>query len=132
AGSYSPSKRPDSSRHGDSSGAGPSQQDEWMSAIPQWLHVSYWTGASKEELSYHGIALSVSDAAHNEGDDDFPIRCRMYDLQMRSVMETNEIETKPLHTDPCFPLKAVLASQVPKPHFDRDGNVIIQNARVPE
>jgi hypothetical protein len=132
AGSYSPSKRPDSSRHGDPSGAGPSQQDEWMSAIPQWLHVSYWTGASKEELSYHGIALSVSDAAPNEGADDFPIRCRMYDLQMRSVMETNEIETKPLHTDPCFPLKAVLASQVSKPHFDLDGNVIIQNLRVPE
>jgi hypothetical protein len=131
AGSYSPSKRMENGGHPESSGPG-SSQDQWVSAIPQWLHVSYWTGASEEELSYQGIALSVSDVAHTQSGDEFPIRCRMYDLQMRSVMETNEIETKPLHTDPCFPTKAVLASQVSKPHFDLDGNVIVRNARVPE
>ncbi|EAQ88007.1 hypothetical protein CHGG_04626 [Chaetomium globosum CBS 148.51] len=133
AGSYSPNKRIEGSRNGEP--AGPlSSQEEWVSAIPQWLHVSYWTGASEEELSYQGIALSVSDATQKLPSDEFPIRCRMYDLQMRSVMETNEIETKPLHTDPCYPLNAVLASQISKPHFDldNDGNVIIPNARVPE
>ncbi len=131
AGSYSPNKRMDGSRHGDSSRP-TSSQDEWASAIAQWLHVSYWTGASQEELCYQGIALSVSDATPTQGSDDFPIRCRMYDLQMRSVMETNEIETKPLHTDPCFPLKAVLATQVSKAHFDLDGNVFIKRVRAPE
>ncbi|KAL2200584.1 hypothetical protein P885DRAFT_28691 [Corynascus similis CBS 632.67] len=131
AGSYSPSKRVDGSRNGEPAGP-PSYQDEWVSAIPRWLHVSYWTGASEEELSYHGIALSVSDATQNLPCDEFPIRCRMYDLQMRSVMETNEIETKPLYTDPCFPLNAVLANQTPKPQFDLDGNVIVRNTRVPE
>ncbi|KAL2130958.1 hypothetical protein VTI74DRAFT_5721 [Chaetomium olivicolor] len=130
-GSYSPSKRMEAACHGESSGAA-SSQDEWVSAIPQWLHVSYWTGASEEELSYQGIALSVSDATRAQSRDDFPIRCRMYDLQMRSVMETNEIETKPLHTDPCFPLKAVLASQVSKTHFDLNGNIVVKNLRVPE
>lgn len=133
AGSYSPSKRMEGPRGGEP--AGPlSSQDEWVSAIPQWLHVSYWTGASEEELSYQGIALSVSDATQKLPSDEFPIRCRMYDLQMRSVMETNEIETKPLHTDPCYPLNAVLSSQVSKPHFDldNDGNIIVQNVRVPE
>ncbi|KAK4235866.1 hypothetical protein C8A03DRAFT_36268 [Achaetomium macrosporum] len=133
AGSYSPSKRIDGTRHGELSGpASASAEEEWVSAIPQWLHVSYWTGASEEELSYQGIALSVSDATHTQSGDEFPIRCRMYDLQMRSVMETNEIETKPLHTDPCFPLKAVLESQVSKSHFDLEGNVIVKNMRVPE
>ncbi|KAL2153292.1 hypothetical protein VTH82DRAFT_4447 [Thermothelomyces myriococcoides] len=131
AGSYSPSKRMDGSRHGEPPGP-PSSQDEWVSAIPQWLHVSYWTGASEEELSYQGIALSVSDAAQGRSQDEFPIRCRMYDLQMRSVMETNEIETKPLYTDPCFPLDTVLARQVPEPRFDHDGNLIVRNTRVPE
>ncbi|KAK3906882.1 hypothetical protein C8A05DRAFT_29212 [Staphylotrichum tortipilum] len=131
AGSYSPNKRLDVARHGEVSGpTGP--HEAWVSAIPQWLHVSYWTGASEEELSYQGIALSVSDATHAQGGDEFPIRCRMYDLQMRSVMETNEIETKPLHTDPCFPLTPVLATQVSKAHFDLDGNVLVRNARVPE
>ncbi|GAB1318993.1 vacuolar membrane-associated protein iml1 [Madurella fahalii] len=131
AGSFSPSKRTDGSRHGETSGPAPSQ-DEWTSAVPQWLHISYWTGASEEELSYQGIALSVSDPTHSRGGEDFSIRCRMYDLQMRSVMETNEIETKPLHLDPNFPVKAVQASQISKPHFDLEGNVFVKNLRVPE
>jgi hypothetical protein len=131
AGSFSPSKRADGSRHGESSNPS-SSRDEWASAVPQWLHISYWTGASEEELSYQGIALSVSDSAPTRGSEGFPIRCRMYDLQMRSVMETNEIETKPLHLDPCFPLEVVTAGQGPKPYFDLQGNVFVKNLRVPE
>ncbi|KAH6635267.1 hypothetical protein B0J18DRAFT_453865 [Chaetomium sp. MPI-SDFR-AT-0129] len=131
AGSYSPSKKMDGHRNGEAPGP-PSSQDEWVSAVPQWLHVSYWTGAHEEELSYQGIALSVSDATQSQCGDDFPIRCRMYDLQMRSVMETNEIEIKPLHMDHCFPLDGVLASSVPKPEFDAEGRVITRIQRPPE
>ncbi|KAL2267692.1 hypothetical protein VTJ83DRAFT_4969 [Remersonia thermophila] len=131
AGSCSPSKRPDGSGGGGIDPA--SRRDEWLSAIPQWLHVSYWTGDSREELSYHGIALSVSDAARAHGPDEFPIRCRMYDLQMRSVMETNEIETKPLYADPFFPLEAVLAHKLcPRPRVDAEGNVLFRNTKVPD
>ena len=87
------------------------QADEWCYAVPQWLHVSYWTGtsgASGDSLSYQGIALSVLDAGREEkNNEDFPIRCRMYDLQMRSVLETNEIETVPLMSDPFFPSNGV-------------------------
>ncbi|WYZ46222.1 hypothetical protein EsH8_IX_000447 [Colletotrichum jinshuiense] len=79
-------------------------QDEWSYALPQWLHVSYWTGTSEEALSYQGIALSVSENTEEQDDEDFAIRARMYDLQMRSVLETNEIETTPLHADPLFPV----------------------------
>ena len=131
AGSYSPSKRTDGTRHGDPSGPDPTK-DEWQSAIPQWLHISYWTGASEEELSYQGIALSVSDATRAPSGDDFPIRCRMYDLQMRSVMETNEIETKSLHSDPCFPVKGVQASRISNPNFDLGGNAAAKTPRAPE
>lgn len=130
-GSYSPSRGTDITLHGDYAGSG-SAQDEWNYALPQWLHVSYWTGESEETLSYHGIALSVSDVSQSQSGDDFLIRCRMYDLQMRSVMETNEIETKPLHLDPYFPHKALKTSTVPKPYIDQDGNVFVQNSRVPE
>ncbi|KAK2018070.1 domain found in Dishevelled [Colletotrichum eremochloae] len=78
--------------------------DEWSYALPQWLHVSYWTGTSEEALSYQGIAISASDQTEEQESDDFTIRARMYDLQMRSVLETNEIETTPLQADPLFPI----------------------------
>ncbi|KAK4165127.1 putative vacuolar membrane-associated protein IML1 [Cladorrhinum sp. PSN259] len=131
SGSYSPGRGSNMLHLGHSYGPSP-VKDEYMAALPQWLHVSYWTGASEEALSYHGIALSVSDTAQAQGGDDFPIRCRMYDLQMRSVMETNEIETKPLHMDPYFPLKALQEFQVSKPHLDLEGNILVKNIKVPE
>lgn len=76
---------------------------EWCYALPQWLHVSYWTGNSDEALSYAGIALSVSNKVEKDTGDDFTMRCRMYDLQMRSLLETNEIETATLQSDPGYP-----------------------------
>ncbi|TDZ22664.1 Vacuolar membrane-associated protein iml1 [Colletotrichum orbiculare MAFF 240422] len=81
--------------------------NEWSYALPQWLHVSYWTGTSEEALSYQGIAVSVSDEKEDEEENtnqNFAIRARMYDLQMRSVLATNEIETTPLQADPLFPI----------------------------
>ncbi|KAK3318544.1 hypothetical protein B0H66DRAFT_242522 [Apodospora peruviana] len=132
AGSFSPGKGTDSTLRGGESVGSNSTHDEWTYALPQWLHVSYWTGASEEALSYQGIALSVSDISPVQAREYFPIRCRMYDLQMRSVMETNEIETKPLHMDPAFPLKAIQASHSSKPHLGLDGTINIQNVRSPE
>lgn len=88
--------------------------DEWAFALPQWLHVSYWTGKSEEALSYHGISLSASEQSGQEAED-FTIRCRLYDLQMRSVLETNEIETPPLFTDPKYPQTLVDADATKKP-----------------
>ncbi|KAK4199689.1 putative vacuolar membrane-associated protein IML1 [Triangularia verruculosa] len=130
AGSFSPGKGIEMARRELAGVRSP--QDEYVSAVPQWLHVSYWTGASEEALSYQGIALSVSDAPHGEAGDEFPIRCRMYDLQMRSVMETNEIETKPLHMDPYFPLSSLQATQASQPHIDSDGTIFVKNTKVPE
>ncbi|KAK0620343.1 hypothetical protein B0T14DRAFT_567098 [Immersiella caudata] len=131
SGSFSPSKGTDITLRGDT-GSPSMSGEEWLFALPQWLHVSYWTGSSEETLSYHGIALSVSENPQARSGEEFPIRCRMYDLQMRSVMETNEIETKPLHTDPHYPLKAVQASRILNPQLGLDGRVFIQNLRVPE
>lgn len=98
-GSLSPNKSSDISRRFESAMG---QSDEWCYAVPQWLHVSYWTGNAVDALSFEGIALSVADQS-KQSQDEFAIRCRMYDLQMRSVLETNEIEAMPLHSDPFFP-----------------------------
>jgi hypothetical protein len=79
--------------------------DEWAFALPQWLHVSYWTGRSEEALSFQGISLSAADHSSKGPQGEFTTRCRLYDLQMRSVLETNEIETTPLHADPKYPCR---------------------------
>jgi hypothetical protein len=103
-------------------------RDEWHYAVPQWLHVSYWTGTSEEALSYQGIALSVCATSQKPGSGEFPIRCRMYDLQMRSVLETNEIETRSLFSDPSFPQTALQAGNASRsnPYLG------IRNLKVPE
>lgn len=99
-GSFSPNRTSDVSRRFEALAL--RQNDEWCFAVPQWLHVSYWTGNADDALSFEGIALSVADQS-KQAQDAFAIRCRMYDLQMRSVLETNEIESMPLHSDPFFP-----------------------------
>lgn len=102
-------------------------KEEWCYALPQWIHVSYWTGTSEEALSYQGIALSVHDAPQKEAAGDFAIRCRMYELQMRSVLETNEIETTPLFSDPYFPQSMLRPGQTKS-----SSGVGIRNTKVPE
>ena len=111
-GSLSPSKGIDLVHRVDSFASLPGNE-EWCYALPQWLHVSYWTGTSEDALSYQGIAFSVLDSAEKEEQDEFAIRCRMYDLQMRSVLETNEIETAPLQSDPLFPSSITQSSGTP-------------------
>ncbi|KAH6685734.1 vacuolar membrane-associated protein iml-1 [Plectosphaerella plurivora] len=89
-------------------------QDEWCYALPQWLHVSYWTGTSEEALSYQGIALSVAENRDQETADEFTIRARMYALQMRSILQTNEIETTPLQADPAYQIHLNDSTTLPK------------------
>ncbi|KAI1430277.1 vacuolar membrane-associated protein iml-1 [Xylaria sp. FL1777] len=98
----SPIKATDSSCRSETAGSR-SATDEWAFALPQWLHVSYWTGKSEEALAFHGATLSaVNHSLSSNSQDEFAIRCRLYDLQMRSVLETNEIETPYLSSDPLF------------------------------
>ncbi|KAI1197976.1 vacuolar membrane-associated protein iml-1 [Nemania serpens] len=100
--SLSPVKATDSLGRSDTTGSR-SSTDEWAFALPQWLHVSYWTGKSEEALAFHGATLSaVHQSLNSNSEDEFAIRCRLYDLQMRSVLETNEIETPYLSSDPSF------------------------------
>ncbi|KAL6862750.1 vacuolar membrane-associated protein iml1 [Amphichorda felina] len=130
--SFSPSKSSSLVRHVDALSA-MKANEEWCYALPQWLHVSFWTGASDEALSYAGIALSVSNRVEKDNEDEFIMRCRMYDLQMRSVLETNEIETLPLQADPNFPSEALESTS---PKLRRSGSlddvVYIPNRRIPD
>ncbi|KAF4126610.1 DEP domain-containing protein 5 [Geosmithia morbida] len=133
--SFSPSKSSSLAKHGDSPISSMRSNEEWCFALPHWVHVSFWTGASEEALSYAGIALSVSNEVQRDDEDEFTIRCRMYDLQMRSVLETNEIETQPLQADPNFPTQA-LEPLSPKlrrtgPALD-NSPIYLANRRIPD
>ncbi|CAK7266415.1 vacuolar membrane-associated protein iml1 [Sporothrix epigloea] len=87
--------------------------DSWLYALPQWLHVSYWGSEPNELLMRQGVPLAplvLEGTRPGRHLEEFALRCRMYDLQMRGVLETNEIETTPLHADPQFPRIAFSAS----------------------
>ncbi|CAK7228135.1 vacuolar membrane-associated protein iml1 [Sporothrix bragantina] len=120
--SLSPSKATTTSTH---TGETPQQQraidamgadrltDSWLYALPQWLHVSYWASEPNELLMRQGVPLPplvLEGTRPGKHLEEFAVRCRMYDLQMRGVLETNEIETTPLHADPLFPRSAFRAS----------------------
>ncbi|KAI0408985.1 vacuolar membrane-associated protein iml-1 [Xylaria palmicola] len=121
--SFSPIKATESLSRSDTTGS-KSSTDEWAFALPQWLHVSYWTGKSEEALAFHGATLSaVNHPLSNNSQDEFAIRCRLYDLQMRSVLETNEIETPYLNSDPSFSISSN------KPHHESSHS---RNRKAPE
>ncbi|KAH7150054.1 hypothetical protein B0J13DRAFT_282345 [Dactylonectria estremocensis] len=132
ADSFSPSKGNSLTRRIDPQ-TSMARGDEWCYALPQWLHVSYWTGASDEALSYEGIALSVSNKVEQDDESNFNIRCRMYDLQMRSLLETNEIETTPLQADTQFPANITEqpVTQKQRPTGIND-TIYLPNRRAPE
>ncbi|KAG6006173.1 hypothetical protein E4U21_007283 [Claviceps maximensis] len=102
-------------------------------ALPQWLHISYWTGESEDSLSYAGIALDVSNKVEQEDEDRFNVRCRMYDLQMRSILDSNEIETASLKTDPNYSAHGIQEAAVMKrPPVSRHAEtVFVPSKRAP-
>jgi hypothetical protein len=131
--SFSPSKMANHARGGISSFGAVRRNDEWCYALPQWLHVSFWTGNSDEALSYAGIALSVSNHVEQDKEDEFMVRCRMADLQMRSVLETNEIEIAPIQGDPNYPQDIIEANNTSKMRQNKiDDIVYIPQHRVPQ
>ncbi|KAK2608964.1 vacuolar membrane-associated protein iml1 [Conoideocrella luteorostrata] len=99
-------------------------REEYCYALPQWLHVSYWTGSNEESLSYAGIALAVSNQVEQEDEDWFKVRCRMYDLQMRSILDANEIETAPLQTDTNYPVHNIQPNAVIKRRMHQAGDTV--------
>lgn len=126
--SFSPSKSGQMSRHMEEVVL--RQMDEWCYALPQWLHVAFWTGLSEDSDSYEGIALSVSNQVSRIDDEDpqFTLRCRMYDLQMQSQLDTNEIETAPLRAESDFPSSAL----IPTKRHTQDGPLYVPFHHAPE
>ncbi|KAL1903531.1 vacuolar membrane-associated protein iml1 [Sporothrix stenoceras] len=106
--------------------------DHWFYALPQWLHVSYWASEPNELLMRQGVPLpplTLEGTRPGKHLEEFAVRCRMYDLQMRGVLETNEIETTPLHADSLFPRSAFKASSdsLAASPVEQGGVLVVQN-----
>lgn len=76
---------------------------QWCYAMPKWVDVSFWTGTLHHRaagLSKHGR----SGAVMAERFDDFDVRCKMYELEMSSIVgdAMTEISITSLHQDPLF------------------------------
>ena len=73
---------------------------EWKYAMPYWIDVSYWKYSSEELKKRSYLTGTRNDLSFLSGRErDFIPRCRMYDLQMMGLMETdvNEISIPFLH-----------------------------------
>ncbi|EKD14941.1 domain found in Dishevelled [Drepanopeziza brunnea f. sp. 'multigermtubi' MB_m1] len=81
---------------------------EWSYAIPHWLDVSFWTGASQDIHIANPLAKPhkrLFKTSPVERASDFEVRCKMYEMEMASVMENamTEIAVTPLQLDALFP-----------------------------
>lgn len=81
--------------------------DKWLYVIPHWLSVSFWTGPSH---NLNSPRFSVQLRSECLGSllpyrlTDFPVRCKMYEMEMAGIMESvlTEISLAPMQQDPLF------------------------------
>ncbi|KAL5330137.1 hypothetical protein ACEPPN_003662 [Leptodophora sp. 'Broadleaf-Isolate-01'] len=91
---------------------------EWSYAIPHWLDVSFWTGAS-QDLHLADTSSKNSKklfkATPVQSTSDFEVRCKMYEMEMASVMENvmTEIAVPPLQHDALFPQMLIGPRETP-------------------
>ncbi|RDW80843.1 putative vacuolar membrane protein IML1 [Coleophoma crateriformis] len=109
-------------RYGSTSHEPPS---EWSYAIPHWLDVSFWTGATQDVLARpvaKVVAARHLKKSRQQHSCQFEIRCKMYELEMGSAGESfaAEISVTPLQHDPLF-LKMITGHRE-IPHNKQDSN----------
>lgn len=78
--------------------------NQWSFAIPHWLDVSFWTGASQDHFSQPGAKLKSNQSLQADvvqKPKDFAVRCKMYELEMSSISNDAmvEISVAPLPHD---------------------------------
>lgn len=69
--------------------------DQWSYAIPHWIDVSFWTGASQDLLSREGVKLQKDHRLQHgviRRKKDFAVRCKMYELEMSSISNDGIVE----------------------------------------
>jgi hypothetical protein len=98
---------------------------EWSYAIPHWIDVSFWTGASLDIYLTNPSARAASEYIKRLGlqrTAEFAVRCKMYEMEMASVMENvmTEIAVTPLQHDALFPQMQIGPREVPGKKQDHE------------
>ncbi|KAH0613024.1 uncharacterized protein H6S33_009404 [Morchella sextelata] len=85
----------------------PPQLGEWVFAVPHWIDISFWSAASEKKVKkknnltgkFEKKKDTVKAKPKSHG---FKPRCKMYELQMMGVMETevSEISVPFIHESP--------------------------------
>ncbi|TAQ86963.1 hypothetical protein B7494_g4723 [Chlorociboria aeruginascens] len=99
---------------------------EWSYAIPHWIDVSFWTGASQDLplISRPPEPVLFLKTAMPRRPSDFAVRCKMYEMEMASAMENTmtEISVSPLQNDPLFPKMVLGPRKLSVNSQDQGGN----------
>lgn len=108
---------------------------EWSYAIPHWIDVSFWTGASQDLQLKDPFTESHSKYLRRfvaQRPDEFPVRCKMYEMEMASVMENvmTEISVTPLQHDVLFPQMVPSPRAVPGKHDHKDRSGFVERQKV--
>lgn len=122
--SLSPTKTSQNDRnHRAGSFAATSPPSEWSYAIPHWIDVSFWTGASQDIYLTNPSAKAVRKYLKRKAAKratDFEIRCKMYEMEMASVENVvSGISVTPLQHDALFPQMIVGPREIPG-HKDQE------------
>ncbi|KAF2703601.1 hypothetical protein K504DRAFT_495416 [Pleomassaria siparia CBS 279.74] len=80
--------------------------DDWRYAMPHWVDISFWSGPSDEIVELTKPKKLIKSAKKSQKKSGtFALRCRMYELQMMGVMESERgaISIPYLEEDPLYP-----------------------------
>jgi len=109
---------------------------EWSYAIPHWIDVSFWTGASQELLLANPSSKAGSDRFLKrfiaQRTLDFGVRCKMYEMEMSSVTDSTmtEICVTPLQHDTLFPQLLIGPREVPgNPSTQKDRSELTEREK---
>jgi hypothetical protein len=85
------------------------EPDEWNFAIPHWIDVSYWTGASQDLESQAGGKKWSHQGHTTSRRSGFAVRCKMYEMEMASIIRNghDEIMIPVLHQERGYSQKFV-------------------------
>lgn len=102
-----------------------SPPSEWSYAIPHWIDVSFWTGASQDIGLGNPSSKSIKThlrAERTQQARNFEVRCKMYEMEMASVMENvlTEISVTPLQNHTLFPQMIVGLREIPGAALDSE------------
>lgn len=97
---------------------------EWSFAIPHWIDVSYWTGAKQELGLTNSVTKGKSARAKylrrssSKPHPAFAVRCKMYDLEMNSIMGSGISGISVIPLQHSFPFNEAGVKGPATPHRD--------------